>query len=116
MADTVDAYIAKFSKEVQLLLQQLRRWIQEEAPEATEEISYGMPAYKLKGPLVYFGAAKKHIGLYPTSSGIAAFQSRFEACGLKYSKGAVQLPMDRELPEQLIRDIVRQRKKTLEEK
>jgi uncharacterized protein YdhG (YjbR/CyaY superfamily) len=109
MADPVADYIAQFDPSIRKLLLQLRNWIQEEAPEAKESISYGMPAYKLNKPLVYFGAAKLHIGFYPTGEGIKAFQDSFEAAGLKYSKGAVQFPLTRELPEQLIRDIVRHR-------
>lgn len=109
MADSVTGYIDQFAPPIQHMLLQLRKWILEEVPEAKESISYGMPAYKLNGPLVYFGAAKHHIGFYPTGEGIKAFQDSFEEAGLKYSKGAVQFPLDRALPEQLVRDIVRHR-------
>ena len=104
--ESVDAYILAFPPEQQQLLRRVRALILEGAPDATEGISYGMPAYRLKGPLIYFGAAKKHLGLYPTGSGIAAFSQRFEDEGFIYSKGAVQFPWRRELPEKLIREIV----------
>lgn len=84
---------------------ELRRLIQEAAPGATERISYQMPAYYLKGNLVYFGAHTKHIGFYPTSSGIAKFSR--ELTNYKHSKGAVQFPLDEPLPGALIQRIVR---------
>ncbi len=106
MVGSVDAYIATFPADIQNILHRLRKLILDAAPAAKEEISYGMPAYKLNGALVYFAAAKNHIGFYPTASGITAFRSKFEAAGLKYSKGAVQFPFKNPLPEELIRDIV----------
>ena len=72
--NTIDEYIAQFPSEVQVKLQKLREVIIEAAPGAEEKISYQMPAFVLKGNLVYFAAYKNHIGFYPTSSGIQAFQ------------------------------------------
>ena len=74
-------------------------------PEAEERISYQMPAFALHSIFVYFGAHKDHIGFYPTSSGIAAFQQELSA--YKYSKGAVRFPHDQPLPMDLIIRIVR---------
>ena len=87
------------------LLERLRTIIAQEAPEAIEKISYGMPTFYLHGNLVHFAAAKHHIGFYPTPSGVEAFKSELE--GLKWSKGAIQFPYDAPLPEALIRKIVR---------
>ena len=64
-----------------------------------------MPAFAQHGNLVYFAALKKHIGFYPTSSGIAAFQE--ELTPYASSKGAVQFPLDQPLPIELISRIVR---------
>ncbi|HKT40587.1 MAG TPA: DUF1801 domain-containing protein, partial [Ktedonobacterales bacterium] len=69
---TIDEYIAAFPEDVQALLQALRTTIHAAAPDAVERISYNMPAFAQEGNLVYFAALKNHIGLYPTSSGIAA--------------------------------------------
>ena len=63
--ENVNAYIASYPKEVQQLLEQLRGTIKKAAPDAEEVISYGMPAYKLNGMLVWFAAHTKHIGFYP---------------------------------------------------
>ena len=63
-----------------------------------------MPAFNLKGILVYFAAFKNHIGFYPTSSGVYAFKE--ELVGYKTSKGAIQFPVDEPLPLDLITRIV----------
>lgn len=104
---TIDEYIASFSEDIQMKLQELRATIRAAAPDAEECISYQMPAYYLKGNLVYFAAFSNHIGFYPTSSGIAAFQKEIE--GYASSKGAVQFPINKPLPLELVSKIVRYR-------
>jgi len=103
--ENVDAYIAQYEPEIQQRLQLLRKTIRTEAPEAKEIISYGMPAYRLTGNLVYFGVSKNHIGFYPTGAGVSAFEN--ELTGFKHSKGAIQFPHDRDLPLELVKRIVR---------
>jgi uncharacterized protein YdhG (YjbR/CyaY superfamily) len=100
----VDHYIAQFPPATQDLLQTLRETIRLSAPEAREVMSYRMPAYSQNGILVYFAAYRKHIGFYPTGVGITQFQSEFG--DLKWSKGAVQFPLDQPLPLDLVRRIV----------
>lgn len=104
---TVDEYIMQFPQELQEVLQQLRKTIRTSAPEAEERISYQMPAYYYKGNLVYFAAFKKHIGFYPTPSGIEAFKDKLT--GYKQSKGTVQFPAGKPLPLDLISRIVKYR-------
>ena len=101
----VDAYIRQFPPAVRLKLAAVRRTIRRAAPGAEELISYRLPAYRLDGMLVYFAAFKRHIGFYPTSSGIRAFKA--ELAGYKGGKGSVQFPLDRPLPLGLIARIVR---------
>ena len=103
--NNVDEYIALFADDVQLKLQQLRQAIKDIAPAAEECISYQMPSYKQNGALVYFAAYKKHIGFYPTASGISNFVDEFAK--FKNSKGAVQFPIDKPLPLALIKKIVK---------
>jgi len=105
---TVDEYIRQYPVPVQKRLKALRALIRKLVPEAQEKISYLMPCFYLEGALVYFGAHTRHIGFYPTASGIAAF--RAELAGYECSKGAIQLPMDRPLPTALLTKIVRFRK------
>jgi uncharacterized protein YdhG (YjbR/CyaY superfamily) len=99
-----DEYISQFPAEVQVKLQELRSVIKQAAPEAEETISYAMPAYKLKGILVYFAGHKNHIGFYPAASGVATFEK--ELSGYTTSKGTVQFPLDKPLPVDLIKMMV----------
>lgn len=102
---TIDEYIAQYPGDVQARLGALRQAIRDEAPQAQEKISYGMPAFYLNGNLVYFAVHKNHIGFYPCPSGIENFKDRI--AGYEYSKGAVQFPHDKPLPLALVREIVR---------
>ena len=98
--DSIDEYIREFPPEIQKKLEELRDAVISSAPGAEERISYGMPAFYLKGNLVYFAAYKNHIGFYPTPSGIEAFRDELQ--GYKSSKGAVQFPVSEPLPLDLI--------------
>ncbi|PIB27564.1 hypothetical protein BFP77_11785 [Maribacter sp. 4U21] len=103
---TVNEYILKFSGEAQERLKLMRKIVRENAPDAVESISYGMPAYKLnKKPLVYFGGYQSHIGFYATPSGHAKFKE--ELSPYKQGKGSVQFPFDKTLPVDLITEMVR---------
>ena len=104
---SVDAYIAAQPAVNQVLLQSLRNTIRKAAPDATEWISYQMPAYKLHGVLVYFAGYKNHIGFYPTESAITTFLPELSA--YKTSKDTIQFPLDKKLPLQLIKKIVQHR-------
>ncbi|MBI3353552.1 MAG: DUF1801 domain-containing protein [Nitrospirae bacterium] len=101
----VDDYIAAQSKNVAVILEKLRHTITSAAPEAEELISYQMPAYKYHGRLAYFAAFKKHIGFYPVSSRIAAFKKELSA--YKGAKGSVQFPLDKPIPLDLVKRIVK---------
>lgn len=113
-AENIDAYINEFPDEAKLRLEQMRAIIRKAAPSANEVISYGMPAYKVNGVLVYFAGYKQHIGFYPTGSGIAAFKQ--DITRYKNSKGAVQFPLDKPLPVTLITKMVKFRLKEDAEK
>jgi len=102
--ETIDAYIATFPPDVQILLQQFRAAVREVAPMADEVISYSIPAFKWNGMLVWFAAHTRHIGFYPRGSGIEKFQK--ELSGYKSAKGSVQFPFDHPLPLELIKEIV----------
>jgi uncharacterized protein YdhG (YjbR/CyaY superfamily) len=101
----VNDYIAGFPPDVQHKLTLLRNLIQDLAPEASEKISYGMPTFYLHENLVHYAAYAKHIGFYPTPSGITHFEK--ELSPYKHAKGSVQFPLDQPLPTDLIERIVR---------
>lgn len=76
-------------------------------PGATETISYGIPAIKDKGVLVWFAAFAKHCSLFPTAAVIEAFKDELK--GFTLSKGTIQFPIDKPLPTALIKKLVKAR-------
>lgn len=100
---TIDEYIAQYPPNVQELLGRVRETLRTALPNATEKISYGIPTYYQGGNVIHFGAAKKHIGLYPGADGVAAFAGRLGAYTV--SKGAIQFPLDQPIPYALIAEI-----------
>jgi uncharacterized protein YdhG (YjbR/CyaY superfamily) len=101
---TIDEYIAAFPMTVRNKLTEMRLVIKKAAPDADEKISYRMPAFVLKGMLVYFAAHKNHIGFYPFTSAIKAF--RDDLTPYHTSKGGIQFPHDTPLPVGLIRKMI----------
>lgn len=101
---TVEAYIAARDGEVRERMEKLRALILSCSPEITEKIAWAMPTFVLNGNLVHFSAEKRHLGFHPSSSGIEAFQDRLG--DFKFSKGTVQLPYDRPMPYELLREMV----------
>ena len=105
----IDEYITGFPPDVQVILEKIRATIRKAAPGAEERISYQIPTFTLKGNLVHFAAFKKHIGFYPTPSGIAKFKKELSA--YESAKGSVQFPLDQPIPFALISRIVKFRVK-----
>lgn len=103
---TIDEYIATFPSETQQLLEQVRAAIKKTVPTAEEKISYAIPAFSLNGSnLVYFAGYKNHIGMYPVPGGHKSFEKEFS----KYKtsgKGAIQFPLNKPMPLELISKIV----------
>src|SRR6516164_9377344 len=95
-AKTIDEYVAGFPTKVQRILQEIRSIIRKAAPDAEEAIKYRMPTFVLNGNLVHFAAFEKHIGFYPTPSGIEAFKGELSA--YHNAKGSVQFPLDKPVP------------------
>jgi len=100
--NAVDDYIRTQPAETQARLRELRGIIQAAVPQATEMISYGIPTYKVEGRGVSIGAAKRHCALYGTPQDLFADELR----GYKTLKGTVQFPLDRPVPEALVRKLV----------
>jgi len=106
---SIDEYIGSFPNDVQEILEKIRLTIQEAAPDATEKISYSMPAFEQNGIVVYFAAFKNHIGLYALPTGHEAFKEEF--LPYKSGKGSVQFPFNKPIPYDLITKIVKFRVK-----
>src|SRR5580700_10272533 len=104
----VDEYLAGIPEPARGTLQKIRAAIRSAVPpEATETISYRMPAFKYKGILVWFAAFADHCSLFPTASVIEKFKNELK--GFSTSKGTIQFPTDKPLPAALVRKIVRAR-------
>lgn len=107
-AASIDEYIAGFPPETQARLEEVRALIREEAPAATETISYAIPTFDLQGRhLCHFAAFKSHLSFFPTGKGAEAFADELKA--FKGGKGTVQFPYSQPLPTDLVRRIVRYR-------
>ena len=103
---TIDEYIKMFPIEVRKILKKIRILIKNDAPEAEEAIKYQMPTFVLNGKnLIHFAAYEHHVGIYPTPSGIEEFKS--ELTQYKTSKGAIQFPLDKPIPYDLIKRITK---------
>jgi uncharacterized protein YdhG (YjbR/CyaY superfamily) len=100
----IDEYIAAAPAEVRPILTRIRKTIRAAAPGATEVISYRIPAFKLRGILVYFAAFKSHIGLYPPVSGDASLMKALSPYA--GPKGNLKFPLDQPIPYDLIKRIV----------
>ncbi len=114
MSPEFETYFAAFPQQTQDMLREMYDVVKAVLPEAQEKISYGMPCFYQKQNVVYFAAFKNHIGFYPTASGVKAFEN--DLVGLKFSKGAIQFPLDKAIPEKLIQKIVRFRIQEIETK
>ena len=104
----MDDYLAYQPEKVRESLENLRQIIRNTAPEAEETISYGIPAFKYCGMLVYFAAYKKHCSLF-AGNGALTEQMEKELKAYKTSKGTIQFTVEKPLPDELVEKIVRTR-------
>ena len=103
---SMDEYIATFPKDIQPILQKVRRTIKAAAPKAGEKISYGIPTFTLNGKyLIYFAGWKHHISIYPIPVGDDAFNQ--EIAQYIAGKGTLKFPIDKPMPLKLITKIVK---------
>jgi uncharacterized protein YdhG (YjbR/CyaY superfamily) len=107
---TIDEYISLQPEDAVEGLAKLRNIIKSASPDATETISYHMPAFHYKGMLVGFANWKNHYGFYPwNGSTVKEFQEELKDYAT--SKGAIQFPKNKPLPVTLIKKIVKARMK-----
>jgi uncharacterized protein YdhG (YjbR/CyaY superfamily) len=112
---SVEEYVARATEPARSMLKQMRAAIRSAVPgEATEIISYGIPAFRHKRVLVWFAAFSNHCSLFPTASVIAAFKDELK--GFSTSKGTVHFPTDKPLPVALVKKLVKARVKESESK
>ena len=103
--ETVDMYIASLSKENWQKIHVLRELVYTLCPDAQESMSYGMPAYKYHNkPLIYFAVFMHHIGIYATPTAHEKFAKQL--AWYKQGKWSVQIPLDQDLPLDLIKNMI----------
>ncbi|HQQ97069.1 MAG TPA: DUF1801 domain-containing protein [Cyclobacteriaceae bacterium] len=107
----MNEYIAEFPQDTRIVLEQIREAIRRQVSQAEETISYGMPSFKLNGRyLIYFAAYKQHIGLYPVPNNNAGFEEDFAAYKTS-GRGTIQFPLNKPMPLNLIKKILKFRVK-----
>lgn len=113
----VDAYIADHAPLVRRRLKEMRAIVRAAAPGAGESISYRIPAYRLKGQLVYFAAHSSHIGFYPLTRRIReALGEALAPYATKAAKATARFPLDEPIPRALVARMVKIRVRENEER
>ena len=105
---SVDDYFAGIPQPARKRLNEIRAAIRSAVPpEATETISYGIPAFRHKRVLVWFAAFSDHCSLFPTASVVEAFKNELKS--FSTSKGTIHFPTDQPVPVALIKKMVKAR-------
>ena len=99
----IDEYIQAQTTAIQERLCTVRNAIATAIPEAEERISYQMPTFWKGRNIIHFAAFKNHIGIYPGGEATAVFAEKLK--DYKTSKGTIQIPNNKELPLELIKEI-----------
>ena len=108
-AATVEEYLAALPEASRAALEDLRATIKAAAPEATEAISYQMPAFKDSGrSLVAYAAFKEHCSLFPMSTTVIEAH-RDELGPFLAGKGTIRFRPESPLPAALVRKLVKAR-------
>jgi uncharacterized protein YdhG (YjbR/CyaY superfamily) len=111
-ATTIDQYFSNLEPEDKKALQRIHQIVKEVVPEAEESISYQMPAFKLNGkPLIYFGAFKDHLSIFPTSGPIARLEPKLKK--FKVAKGTIQFTPQDQVPKSIIVSLLKERIKQI---
>jgi uncharacterized protein YdhG (YjbR/CyaY superfamily) len=107
--EAVEAYLARVPEPARTTLEKVRATVRSAAPkEATEGMSYGMPAFRYMGALVGYAAFKDHCSFFPMSA-VLIDSMKEELKGYRTSKGTLQFPMDKPLPAALVKKMVKAR-------
>jgi uncharacterized protein YdhG (YjbR/CyaY superfamily) len=105
-ADEVDAYLAGLEEPKRSTLEALRRSIRAVVPDAEECISYGMPAFRVRGKVVAGFAAFTHHLAYLPHSGTVLTDLGDAVSGYERTSGSLHFPIDEPLPDELVRRLV----------
>jgi len=103
--ESIAEYIKAAPKETRKKLREIHGCIRAAAPGAQESLKWGMPSFSYRRILVTFAVFKHHIGFFPTSAAVKAFEKNLAK--FKTGKGSIQFPLEKPLPLSLIRKITR---------
>lgn len=102
----IDEYLEKVEPAKRKALERIRTLAKKAVPDAEETISYRMPTLKYRGKsFLGFDAHANHIGLYPYSSRVIE-ALREELSAYETSKGAIRIPLDKPIPERILRAVI----------
>ena len=109
----MDDYLAGLAPAQREALENVRVVVARVVPEAAEGVRYGMPAFLYAGrPLLGFRAAKRHLSVFPFSpAAVETVRDRLE--GFDLSKGTIRFSPEKPLPEDVLADVVRARKREI---
>lgn len=105
-AGIFDTYIQQFNGSIQEKLYRLDDVIMQIIPKAEKKMSYQMPTYFLRKNIIHFAAFKKHIGIYPGPRAINSYMDNGNVLPFKTSKGTIQIPLEMEIPNDLILKLI----------
>jgi uncharacterized protein YdhG (YjbR/CyaY superfamily) len=106
VGDQIDEYLAALDEPKRSTLAQLRETIMAIVPDAEQCISYGMPAFKLRGKTIAgFAAFENHLSYLPHSGSVIPALAT-EVAGLSWTKGSLHFPVDRPLPKTLVKQLL----------
>jgi len=98
---TIDQYLAGVPDDKRAALERLRQQIHAAAPDATEAIGYGLPAFRLNGRyFLGFGAAKRYCTILAHAGQLA---------GYRLWKGTIDFQPNQPLPAELVTKLVQAR-------
>jgi uncharacterized protein YdhG (YjbR/CyaY superfamily) len=105
----IDDYLTNVEPSKRKELERIRTLAKKTVPDAEEAMSYGMPTLKYQGkPFLGFDAHRKHIGIYPYSGQVIE-ELKDQLYGYGFSKGAIRVPLDHPISEELLKHIIQQR-------
>ena len=102
----IDEYLGTLDEPKRATLAQLRNTIVAIVPDAEQCISYGMPAFKLRGKTIAgFAAFKSHLSYVPHSGSVIA-TLHDDLAPYETSKGSLKFAVDKQLPKRLVKKLV----------
>ncbi len=105
-AEEVDQYLDALEETKRTTLARLRQTIMDILPEADQGLSYGVPAFKVRGKTIAgFAAFKNHLSYLPHSGSVFP-QMTEELKGYATSSGALRFSIDEPLPAPLVEKLI----------